>query len=241
MANGDIPANVNIDIGGWLASAWEFFVEDAVPWLIISLIATLIYWLLAMVLGSIPVIGQVALLALGGPLFGGMFYAAFARMRGTPVSVGMLFVPLQTDLVPLLIVGLVGGILQSLGLVLFCVGIFITYPLWMFGIPLVLERKMPFWDALELSRTTVQPQLGQWILFGLVSLLIFAAGILVFGIGVLVTMPISLLMVAVAYRDVFGLQSPGAASVMPTPPPAPPAPEPSTPEDDESAEEPPSN
>ena len=151
-------------------------------------------------------------------------------MRGTPATVGMLFTPLQTDFVPLMLVGTVGGILGGLLTAITCgLGVVIVFPMWMFAVPLVLERQMGFWDALELSRTTFMAQLGQWILFGLVCLALFFAGFVAFGIGVLVTLPLVVLMVAQAYCDTFGFSAPGAA---PSDAPPPPAPDPPT---DESA------
>lgn len=216
MIDGETGAPVHVEIGGWLQTAWEYFVEDAVPWCIIGLIYVAAFG----VLGNIPVAGQIALLVLNGPLVGGMFYAAFARMRGTPVTVGMLFAPMQTDFPQLALVGLVSGVLGALAALLTCgLGVFVVFPLWMFAIPLVLERKQPFWDALETSRKTVQAQLSQWILYGVVCLLIMAAGSLALGLGLIVTIPVGVLMVAVAYREVFGLQSAGHRPVRPPAPP----------------------
>lgn len=226
MANGDSPATTPVNLGGWLQGAWDHFLEDAVPWLLIGFV----YLAAVSILSQIPVVGWVALLVVNGPLVGGMFYAAFARMRGTPVTVGMLFAPFQSDFMPLALVGIVGGLLGLFFTVITCgLGVFLVFPLWMFAIPLVLEQNMPFWDALERSRKTVQAQLAQWILFGFVCLLIMHAGILALGIGVVATVPIGVLLIALAYRDVFGLQAAGAGPVSTYPPPPPPEDDPAAP------------
>ena len=208
MANGSTPESVKINIGGWLQAAWEYFVEDAIPWVLMALI----YWAVILVLSQVPVIGQIALLVLNGPLMAGFFYAAFCRMRGTPATVGMMFTPMQTDFVPLMLVGMVGGILGGILTLVTCgLGVVIVFPMWMFAVPLVLERQMGFWDALELGRKTFMAQLGQWILFGLVCLALLFAGAVAFGIGVLVTLPLVVLLVAQAYSETFGLSAADAA------------------------------
>ncbi len=218
MANGESAVPVTVDLGGWLQNAWEYFIEDALPWCLIGLL----YFAVLGVLSQIPIIGWIGLLVLSGPLAGGLFYAAFARMRGTRPTVGMLFAPMQTDFLQLSLVGLVGGLLTALIATVTCgLGLLVVFPLWMFAVPLVLERRLPFWDALELSRTTVQPHLTQWILFGLVCMAVMAAGSLVVGLGVIATIPIGFLMVAVAYHEVFGIDLPVTDSA--PPPPHPPA------------------
>lgn len=213
MANGSTPSNVQVDIGGWLRDAWQLFVDDAVTWILLALSLIVIF----VVLGNIPVVGGLAAWVLIGPLSAGMFAAAFAKLRGESISVGMLFAPAMDDFVPLALVGAVGSLLQGLGLIACIVGVFLTFPLWMFGIPLVLEQQLPFWDALELSRKSVQGQLMQWVLFAFVIFLLDVVGSLLFGVGLLVTVPLIFLMIAMAYRAVFGLQAPAPAPGPATP------------------------
>lgn len=201
MANGESPSNVTVDIGGWFRDAWEYFVQDAVLWIILGLIVYVIMMALAGTTFVLP-------LLLTGPLFGGMYYAAFSRMKGTEPTVGMLFTPVIDAPVPVILVGLIYSIFVFVAAILCLLPALLAVPLWMFSIPLVIERHMPFWDAMELSRQTVQQQLMQWILFGLV--LILLGGVLgsIPLVG-FVTIPLSVLLVAVAYRAVFGLPATG--------------------------------
>ena len=72
-----------------------------------------------------------------------------------------------------------------------------------FVIPLVVDRGMPVWEAMELSRTTVHRQWFQT--FGL----LFAAGALILlsalalGVGLVLTLPLCTAAIMFAYEDLF--------------------------------------
>ena len=74
---------------------------------------------------------------------------------------------------------------------------------WTFAVPLVMDKKMDFWDAMELSRKTVNKHwfhcLWLVICVGLVSIL----GILGCFVGIFISIPIGFAMYAFAYEDMF--------------------------------------
>lgn len=73
-----------------------------------------------------------------------------------------------------------------------------------FGLPLIADKKLDFWAALELSIQTVKPKLIQYLIFSFAGSIITISGGLLMGVGVLLTFPFYLCSVAVAYKDVFG-------------------------------------
>jgi MFS family permease len=74
----------------------------------------------------------------------------------------------------------------------------------MFGLFLIVDKKMSFWPASMESINTVKPNF--WPLFGLslVAGIIGSIGAIAFGIGIVFTIPIQGCILAVAYREVFG-------------------------------------
>ncbi|MEA3402332.1 MAG: hypothetical protein U9R79_13935 [Armatimonadota bacterium] len=102
------------------------------------------------------------------------------------------------------LVGIVGGIIGGIGGVLCGLGAILTAPLVMFAFPLVAHRQMDFWEAIQTSISKVMENYGGWIVFALILGLINAAGGLV-AVGWLVTYPLAVVAVALAYRDNFGL------------------------------------
>jgi uncharacterized membrane protein len=80
---------------------------------------------------------------------------------------------------------------------------------WFFTLPLVADKGMHFWPAMELGRQVVKKH--WWGTFWVVLLagLITAAGMLACFVGVLVTGPVAMGMLAFHFEKVFGDLQPG--------------------------------
>lgn len=176
--------------------------------------ATLVAGLLMLV----PIIGWL----LSGPLLGGLCVLMLNRMRGRAAQVSDVFVGFGPLFWQLLLARVVAHILVSVGL-LFCLlpGIYLAVA-WAFAIPLVIDRNMEFWSAMEVSRKVVNKV--WWPMFGLLILayLIAVSGVLLCLIGIIITAPIALAALVYAYEDIFG--QPPATATMPVPVPTAPAP-----------------
>lgn len=91
----------------------------------------------------------------------------------------------------------------------FCVAVYLQ-TCWVFTLWMVIDKKLTFWPAMQLSREVVGKHWWQTFLLGLVASLIGLAGILLCGIGLLVSAPVAIAMYAYAYEKLFGdLQSAG--------------------------------
>ena len=137
-------------------------------------------------------------------LVGGLFKYYLKLIRGEAAGIGDAFSGFGPAIAQLALLGLVSSLLSFLGYCL-CIlpGLYLNVA-WMFGIPLVMDRSMGFWEALELSRKVVSKH---WFLvfgFMLVVGLVAACGILACCIGMLVTAPIGWVAMLYAYEDIFG-------------------------------------
>jgi len=213
----------NVKIGEWISEAWSIISEDLVTHIILALIVGL---------GS-SITGGI----LSGPLMGGYLWIIFNKMKNPSYKpevgdVGKGF----EQFVQLLLVGIVGGLIASLGTIACVIGVFFTSALVILAIPLVVERKLGFWEAITESISRTKPDLMGWVVFVLVIGLLNALGGAV-AVGFLITLPIAVAMIAIGYRDTVGLQgaAAGGAAAAPTAPTAsePAAPTaPPTPSDD---------
>ena len=134
--------------------------------------ASLIYGLISLC-QLIPGIGFIYWIFKG--VFQGGLYLVFIRcIRGQPAAVGDVFAGFSVAFVQLLLAGVVGGLLSALGFCCcFLPGIYL-FIAWTFGVPLVVDKKLEFWSALELSRKVVT---RVWFeVFGL-TLLVFLPSI----------------------------------------------------------------
>jgi uncharacterized membrane protein len=73
--------------------------------------------------------------------------------------------------------------------------------------PLVIDRGLGFWQAMELSRKVVTKHWFLVFAFVLVMGLVAAAGVIACCIGLLVTIPIFWVSLMYAYEDIFGRQT----------------------------------
>jgi hypothetical protein len=177
------------------------FVKDALTELIqnhrLPLSAVLIYGAIGLV--TMP---------LNTLLFAGLYKYYLNLIRGQKAGVADAFSGFSSIAPQLLLLGLVNGCLTLLGAAL-CIlpGIFLSVA-WIFSIPLVIDRRMRFWDAMEFSRKVVTRHwfmvLGLLVLVGLIA----AAGLIACCIGFFVTVPLAWIALMYAYEDIFSRQAP---------------------------------
>src|SRR6266850_1309191 len=88
-----------------------------------------------------------------GVFEGGLYLIFIRRIRGQPAAVSDVFAGFSVAFVQLLLAGVVSGVLGAIGVFCCCVlpGIYLLIA-WTFGVPLVIDKKLEFWSALELSR-----------------------------------------------------------------------------------------
>ena len=107
--------------------------------------------------------------------------------------------------VQLMLTSLVSGLLTVLGLAICVVPGIYLFVTWSFALPLVIDKRMGFWEAMELSRKAVDQRWWSvaWLL--LVCCLINLGGALLCCVGIFFTLPLTMLATTYAYEDVFRL------------------------------------
>lgn len=155
-------------------------------------------------ISAIPYVGFFIGLLLNNLLMSGVYVLYLARMRGFRPSFGDVSAVVRTSAVAIVLAGLAQLAMTAAGLVLLILpGIYLAVG-YAFVIPLIIDRGMPVWTAMELSRTTVHKQWFQT--FGL----LVAAGMLLFisaqlyGFMLVLTLPICTAALMFAYDDLFG-------------------------------------
>lgn len=159
-----------------------------------------------MILHAIPILGPLVSFAISPALMMGNFIVAAKLLHRHTPRFGDFFSGFFL-LWPLLLVSLVGSLLIGIGMIFFIIpGIYLTVS-YLFASCLVVDRRLDFWTALEMSRRTVTPLWFGFFAFLLLMLLINLAGALLLGIGLLASVPISFCALTVAFQDLFGFQS----------------------------------
>lgn len=210
MAEKILARDYTVDIGACIGRSWALLKSDFM--MLVAVTAVLI-----VVVGGVGFLLNLLLTPFVGPFVNQMLVAVFTgglygfflkKIRGEAVSFGDVFAGFTGRcLVPLILVGLLTGILTMLGFVLCIIpGIFLAVA-WCFAVPLVFDKGMDAWEAMELSRKVVTKHWFPVFLLLLVAGLIGLLGVLACGVGVFVAAPVCIGAVAYAYEDIFGAAS----------------------------------
>jgi uncharacterized membrane protein len=112
----------------------------------------------------------------------GYLYFIELRRHGR-ASWASVFACLRADPTSLVLVGVVGGILIHLGALLCCLPGAFLWIAWLFAVPLVADRGLNFWDAMEASWNAALGDLRVFFFGACVGALYLAAGIVAFFFG----------------------------------------------------------
>jgi len=157
-------------------------------------------------LNGISYAGVVASVAITSPLFMGNFIVSAKLLQGQTPEFRDFFAGFQYFL-PLLLLSLIAGLFIGIGTILLIIpGVYLAVA-YLFASYLVVDRRLDFWPAMELSRRTINPRWFGYFAFMLLLALLNLAGALLLGLGLLVTIPLSFCAVTAAFADLFGFQS----------------------------------
>lgn len=156
-------------------------------------------------------IGTFVSAAFNGLFLGGMFRMACLQIRGESIrfsdffSVSDVFFELVTGAVLTTLICLIGG--------MFCLipGL-VASGLLMFTLPLIVDGRFTALQALQKSYEVLK---GEWLMATIFHVAVYALtglGVCFFVIGLLFTMPLYTLSIAILYRDFLMVKGPGIST-----------------------------
>src|SRR6266446_5837817 len=151
LASAVLAKNVTMEIGQCLSRGWRSLLEN--PGLFFGAAGLLV--VLRLALGLIPFVGGIANWILYGAMYGGFYLIFLKRLRGQPTGLGELFAGFSQNFSQLMLVGIVSQLLISIGMVVCAIpGIYLAVA-WRFSLPLVMDKGLEFWPAMEASRRVI--------------------------------------------------------------------------------------
>jgi hypothetical protein len=218
-----LARDYNLDIGDCISRSWTLVKANFWPVVGVSTLITIAYGVINQIPGIFtrPLINDMIeyrrfslpgfLIIVGASMLATPFYNVLMAgqfnyylklIRGQDATVADAFSGFKNFL-QLALLGLVMGLLIWIGICL-CVlpGIYLSVA-WYFAMPLVIDRGMGFWEAMEFSRKVASKH---WFtVFALIVVigLLAIAGVCACCIGILVTMPIAWVALMYAYEDIF--------------------------------------
>jgi hypothetical protein len=170
-----LARELQLEVGRCLVLSWDLMMGN----LGLLLGATFLIWLVSLC-QFIP-FGGLIYAVFAGALYGGLYLVYLKRIRGSPAAVGDAFAGFSLALAQLILAGFVSNLLSGIGLI-FCVVPYIYLKVaWVFSVPLVADKRLEFWSAMELSRKVVTQV---WFkMFGLVVIAFSPTLLVSLGVG----------------------------------------------------------
>jgi hypothetical protein len=223
-----LARDYSLDIGSCISRSWRLATGNFGPLLGISVLVLLALggtnqiigmfstraWEELIARGHISAGGALAIgatmvisLPISSIFMGGLAWYYLKSIRGEAATLGDAFSGFGPRLGQLVLLGLVQGLLTYLAFFLCVLPCIYVSVAWCFTTALVMDRRMNFWGAMELSRRVVS---RHWFtVFGLmlVAGLVSACGLLACCVGLLLSVPIGMLALIYAYEDLVGRQN----------------------------------
>jgi hypothetical protein len=192
---------VDVKFGEWIEKGFSLYKENFGILVLASLIAV--------------IVSAVTVGVLAGPMAAGVLLIVFQlhdRKESQP-EVGTLFKGFDFFLnsflffiiwgIAIFVASLILGLVPCVGQLASLFVVFVAHALLMFGLFLIVDRKMEFWPASVASFNMVKQNFWPFLGFSVVSNLIGSIGAIACGIGVVFTLPIQVCILTVAYREIF--------------------------------------
>ncbi|MCC6153869.1 MAG: hypothetical protein IT367_08940 [Candidatus Hydrogenedentes bacterium] len=205
-------AKPSFDFPALIQKSWQIFQKNAV----VLVLAMIIMWVIMAIAGGIAAaitgrLAGIAIAAVQGPLALGLFGIVLSAARGGSPLIPALFegfnrlVPAFLASLcisaPSILASLAGGSLLSM--IMFPISLVF---LFLFGLTYLYmsDKKLDFWPAMQSSMQTVMKDVGLWLVTYVVVVVLSCAGVIACFVGLLVTVPMGTIVLALAYDQVTG-------------------------------------
>ncbi len=173
----------------WIARGWQIVSADLGSFVLMTAIAV-----------ALTLVGN---FVVAGPLAAGLFIAVRRRIQESRTDIADVFAGFN-QFIDAFLICIIGLAFALIGLALFFFPVLIAAALYLFPYLFLVDRKLPFWDALEASRKLALHNLAGYVFFVVLLALLNLAGLMLFGVGILVTIPVTVAAIAAAYEDTVG-------------------------------------
>lgn len=135
----------------------------------------------------------------------GLLYMGIRKVAGDPIDWKMVFTG-YSQAGSIIVATILQSVMIVLGLlVLVLPGIYLAVGYSM-TLPLIVDRKMSPWQAMETSRKAVHKVWWRVVGLYLVMVLLFIVSLVPLGLGLIWTWPMFVILAGVVYRSLFGLE-----------------------------------
>lgn len=192
------PERSVVDVVGWYEESWSIFRSG---WNV-YVISTLIYVAVNLLAQLIPFAGMI----IAGPMLVGLYLVIGDHYVGKEFNLRRLFGGFAF-FTPACLAYITTTIFTTIGLFMLIIPGIIVASWYMFTYLFIVDRDMEFWAAMEASRKVAFEDILGFALFFLSIGVINIIGVIFLFVGILVTIPISIIATFVAYKRLVGFKN----------------------------------
>lgn len=149
---------------------------------------------------------QIAINLVALPMMMGIIMMGIKRSVNAPISANSVFAYFP-KMFSLLLTMILVYIMVIIGLLLLILpGIYLMVAYYM-ALPLVVEKGLSPWQAMEVSRKTVSHHWFRMVGFLIISSIILIISMIPLGIGLIWTLPMFIIAYGIIYRNMFGVEA----------------------------------
>jgi uncharacterized membrane protein len=183
------PAGVRSHTGRWIGGGWSLVKADLGAYMLL----TLVYGLMS----SVPLIH--------GPLTAGFHVFCMKKMLGRRAEFADFFTGFNF-FVPTLVASLLISLFVSVGAIFCIVPGLMAAAACQFTYLFIVDKRMDFWPAMQASHAVVKQDYFGFIMFLIALGLLNLLGAICCLVGLLVTVPLTIAAITVAYREIVGFE-----------------------------------
>jgi uncharacterized membrane protein len=183
------PVGVKAQTGRWISAGWNMVTADLGNYALVTLIFVLV--------------NSVASIVTQGPLQVGFHLHCMKRLFNRKYEIGDLFKGFDFFL-PSFVAALLIGCFVFVGSLLCIIPGLVVASMYKFTYLFILDKRMDFWPAMEASHAVVKNDYLGFTIFLLAMAGINILGALCCFVGLLVTIPMSIAAITIAYQEIVG-------------------------------------
>jgi hypothetical protein len=183
------PTQVRVTPGHWMGAGWELVKADFGNYLLISLLFCL--------LNGVPFIQ--------GALIAGLHIYTMKKIVKRPADIGDLFKGFEF-FIPTLLATILIGVFTFVGFLLLIIPGLVVAAMYKFTYLFIVDKRMGFWQAMQASHAVVRQDYFGFVMFLILAFLVNVLGFLCLVVGLLVTVPMTIAAITVAYHEIVGFE-----------------------------------
>jgi len=197
---GEMPGSINVQ--RCVRLGWQMFREHTAEFTGFTLVLFVVWLLSAGFDGGSSLLFS----AVAASFHAGYAIAAFRLSSGQRLQFSDFFRGFNYFL-PLFLASMASSLIVGLGLILLLLpGLYLAV-CYLFTTFFIIDYRMNFWQAMETSRALISRNWFSFFGFACVLVALNLLGALAFGIGLLVSVPVTSCAAAIAYKEIVGLSS----------------------------------